>query len=133
MGESEPWTVNILPVLKLANIHMKKSDRGELCLFGPVVLLDGELFFKTSKTLGGHFAEPVFVKERKDLWEPIDSIETLIIVAKGMAAAIDLLVHLYIMTGEQLRQISTHVVDLSAKLDARVAVCELLEALAARI
>lgn len=89
-------------LLKLTTLRMTLGDSLELVFFGPMVVKNGELVNKTIKKEANQFSEATFTQERQDQWAKIDNMDNFGIAARGMALAVDLLVHPFILTKEQV-------------------------------
>lgn len=93
-----------MALLKLATMRMKIADRWELAFFGPIVAKNSELVSKTIKKEANQFTESTFTQERQDHWAKLSSMESFRVAARGLALAVEQLVHPSILTKGEVEE-----------------------------
>lgn len=87
-----------MALLNLTTLLMNLGDRLELAFFGLMVDKNGEMVRKTIKKEAKQYSKATQIQERQEIWEKIDSKKNFGIAARGLALAMDLLMHPSIIT-----------------------------------
>lgn len=103
-GPTSTRRVPTMALLKLATMRMKIADRWELAFFGPIVAKNSELVSKTIKKEANQFTESTFTQERQDHWAKLSSMESFRVAARGLALAVEQLVHPSILTKGEVEE-----------------------------
>lgn len=111
-----------MALLKLTTLRMTVEDRWELSFFGPMVAKKGEMISKTIKEVTNQLTEATYTQERQDLWAKLHIMENFGIAARGLAMAIDLLVHPSIITKGEVMEWFLRTVTLYDEYDAQLQV-----------
>lgn len=77
---------------------MTWADRWDLDYFSHVTVKNGTRVARSVKREGGKPEDPKYSPERQDVWANLNIIEAFTIAARGLAAAVDELLHPSILT-----------------------------------
>lgn len=112
--------VRSMALLKLTTLRMTLGDRWDLAFFGLLIPKNGEMVRKTIKKEASSFSEESFTLERQDLWTKLESMDKFGIADRGLAGAVELMVHPSILTKREVMEWIMTTVCLFEEYDAQL-------------
>lgn len=106
---------------------MTAQDRWGLHFFGHVVIRNGIKVARTVKKDASNFAESQTSTDRQDVWALPTSMESLGICVRGLAHAIELLVHPSAITAAEVTDLFRKLPSIYDKFDCTTSVSTLAE------
>lgn len=106
---------------------MSAQDRWSLAYFGHTVIKNGIKIARSIKRDTSHFAESQMSMDRQDLWALPTTMESLGICVRGLADAVELLIHPSAMTPAEVMDLYRQLGAYYERFDCRLSVTSLAE------